>query len=211
MVRVRFMEALVQPIWTAAPACLPKCSRLLPDLSLAQASSLSWLLLPRCKAWWLLPYSLLAGVGWEENLAQDAWELAAPPGRRWRKGGGLLVLWKGKAAQEWGGRTRALGETRLSVLNQWNCKILVCPLKFNCENTHRVLWDHSEWFTWHMLFSQESPSPLVIGLLTYDLSKLCLTSPLPLSKSSYHFCPASHLWQRNSCTSPPALLRDAQI
>ena len=90
-------------------------------------------------------HSLLAGVGWEKNLAQDVWKLAALAGRRRRKGGGLLALWEGKAAHKCGGWTHALGEMKLSVLNQWNCKILmVYPLKVKCENTHRVSWDLSE-------------------------------------------------------------------
>jgi len=48
MVHLRFVEALVQPIWATAPACLPKHSLLLLDLSLAQASSISLLHLPWC-------------------------------------------------------------------------------------------------------------------------------------------------------------------
>lgn len=88
------MEVPDQLVWAAAPACLPECSLLLPDLSLAQVPSLSLELLPQCMAWApLLPHSLLAGVGWEENLAQHVWKLAALAGRRGRKGDCLLALW----------------------------------------------------------------------------------------------------------------------
>lgn len=72
------------------------------------------------------------------------WKLAALAGRRGRKGEVLLALWEGKGTHEHGGWTYALGEMRLSVLNQWNCKILVVyPLKVKCENTPRGSWDLS--------------------------------------------------------------------
>lgn len=52
---------------------------------------------------------------------------------------------EGKAAHKCGGWTQALGDMRLSVLNQWNCKILVVyPMEVKCENTHKVSWHLSE-------------------------------------------------------------------
>lgn len=60
---------------------------------------------------------LLASMGWEKNLVQDAWKLAVLAGRRGRKGGGLLALQEGKEAHKYGGWTDVLGEMTLSVLN----------------------------------------------------------------------------------------------